>query len=219
MDTSTGVARLPASIRACHEALELQQAAIAADLHDDLGRLLTQLHWALDELDHEALDERARQRVAHLRALVAEVENATQRVVRRLAPPDIDRLGLVEVCRRLAATTLGPRGIAWSVITTGAIDPLPPTLAIIAYRVVQEAITNIARHSDVSHAVVEIARDQQTLRLTITDDGPPQPASQSDRLGLRLMTERVRAGGGAISVTARPTGGWTIVAELPAADA
>jgi signal transduction histidine kinase len=86
-----------------------------------------------------------------------------------------------------------------------------------AYRIAQEALTNVVRHSAASHATVTVEHDAGDLVLTVADDGAGIPATASERGGLRGMRERAALAGGALSVDSgtRGTRGTAVVARLP----
>jgi signal transduction histidine kinase len=102
----------------------------------------------------------------------------------------------------------------------GQARPLPPGLDLAAYRVVQEALTNVARHApDASAVAVSVARDGQSITVEITDDataGRPAAFPHPGGYGLVGMRERVEALGGRLSAGPRPASGWSVHATLPA---
>jgi signal transduction histidine kinase len=110
---------------------------------------------------------------------------------------------------------LGSAGV--EVTIDGTPGPLPHSLGLTVYRIVQEGLTNVARHSAARAARVSLLRDDDTLAVTITDDGPPRAV----RLpgpgghGLTGLRERVDGYGGRLHTGARPDGGFELRAELP----
>ncbi|MEV6159588.1 sensor histidine kinase [Nonomuraea sp. NPDC052129] len=98
---------------------------------------------------------------------------------------------------------------------TGTAGVLPPAVDHTAYRVVQEALTNVVRHSTASEVTVRLRQDDRGLRVEVLDNGAPAPASQAEGQGIRGMRERVRLLDGTLSVGPVDTGGWRVRADLP----
>jgi signal transduction histidine kinase len=101
---------------------------------------------------------------------------------------------------------------------TGQPRPYSTALELSAYRIAQEALTNVVKHARAAHARVEVAHGRSELTITVTDDGPgaAQPASRSSGLGIVGMRERAEMLGGQVTAQARPEGGFAVVARLPA---
>jgi signal transduction histidine kinase len=92
---------------------------------------------------------------------------------------------------------------------------VPSAVGGAAYRIVQEALTNVLRHADASSAHVGVRTTAKSLDIEVTDDGRSSDPDVSPGLGLRGMTERATALGGSIDVGPRATGGWRVHAVLP----
>jgi signal transduction histidine kinase len=98
----------------------------------------------------------------------------------------------------------------------GAIRPLPASVELCAYRIVQEALTNVRRHAGAAHATVRLRFAADALEVSIEDDGagPSAPAKSAGH-GLRGMRERAAMLGGAVSAGPREQGGYRVNAVLP----
>jgi signal transduction histidine kinase len=95
-------------------------------------------------------------------------------------------------------------------------DDLPSAIGHAAYRIVQEGLTNIVRHSTATHAIVRVTENEEGLTLEIADDGQPAVTHRLDPgHGLQGMAERVGALGGSCEAGAVPGGGWRVRASLP----
>jgi signal transduction histidine kinase len=108
-------------------------------------------------------------------------------------------------------------GLPVAVTAEGTERPLPPGLGLTAYRIVQEALTNVAKHAGAGSARVRLAYAQDLLTVSVSDDGgagrpPPPPGGGFGLIGMR---ERARAAGGSLRAGPRPDGGFTVTAELP----
>ncbi len=121
---------------------------------------------------------------------------------------DLDSLpGLIENAR-----AAGVRADAEVAIDGTAV---PPAIGRAAFRIVQEALTNVLRHADASSALVRVSAGSDILTIDITDDGRARTAGVSPGHGLRGMAERAAAFGGHLDIGPREEGGWRVSAELP----
>ena len=108
-------------------------------------------------------------------------------------------------------------GLAVSVRHDGAARPLPPAVDLAAYRIVQEALTNVRKHSAAGSAEVCLNWDPEQVTITVTDDGggSGRPPDGPPGYGLSGMRERATAAGGSVTATARPEAGFRVTAHLP----
>jgi signal transduction histidine kinase len=158
---------------------------------------------AIETASRSALDE-LRHLLRQIRDPAAEDETAT--------PALGDLPGLVGRLRE--------SGLDLDYRSTGNQGAYGMALDLSAYRIVQEALTNVAKHAPAAHAWLEVAHGPSELTITVTDDGPglSQPASPSSGLGIVGMRERAAMLGGQLTAQARPGGGFAVVARLPIED-
>jgi signal transduction histidine kinase len=99
----------------------------------------------------------------------------------------------------------------------GLTDQLPSTVSVVAYRIVQESLTNVIRHSTAKHATVRLDQDGHRLRIAVVDHGPARPSSTvtSTGFGIAGMTGRAQAVGGELSAGPGESGGFEVRASLP----
>ncbi len=112
------------------------------------------------------------------------------------------------------AERMGSSGLTVDVRVDGDPDNVSPGVDISAYRIVQEALTNVLKHADASRATVHIAHRDGGVEIAVTDDGTGHPASPGGH-GLTGMRERVGLYGGSLEAGPAPGGGWRVVARLP----
>jgi signal transduction histidine kinase len=186
-------------------AQEEERRRIARELHDQVGQTLTALKI---ELDLEGRKE-ASQRVA-------EVLNQVRNVSELLRPRALDDLGLVPALRALADDFSRRTKIPVAIEGDDALG-WAPEAALTLYRVAQEALTNVARHSGAKQAWVRIVREGAACRLVIEDDGHGLPDGLKPHLGLMGMRERVTAAGGTLRLETASKGGLRVEADLPVA--
>ena len=105
-------------------------------------------------------------------------------------------------------------GLDVELVRVGDDGPVPPAVGLSAYRIVQEALTNVVKHAGPAHVTVRLRSGQGTLRIEVTDDGLGSPAATPGR-GLLGMHERADSLGGHVTAGPRPDGGWAVTADLP----
>jgi len=103
--------------------------------------------------------------------------------------------------------------------TTGVFPPLPAAVEVAAYRITQEALTNVVRHADATTCTVQLDLDQQHgqdyLLLTISDNGKGLPAQKASGIGMLSMRERAEELGGRVEINSIQKGGTQLTASLP----
>jgi signal transduction histidine kinase len=198
-------------------AIEDERRRLRRDLHDGLGPTLTGVAYAADAARNVMVEDPAAadDLLAQLRLDTASAISEIRRLVEGLRPPALDQLGLVQSIRQQAGRMLAADGRLLEVGIDAAepLPALPAATEVAAYRIVIEALTNIARHSSASNAQVAMAMADGWLSLTIADDGS-NDAGWEPGVGLASMRERAEELGGTLRVMARMDGS-TIDARLP----
>lgn len=205
------------------DAQEAERARVARDLHDQIGQALTSVLLGLHLVDAAVTEEplapgEAARHTAEVRELVADALRDVRRLAFDLRPTLLDDVGLVAALHRLA-TDLEHRHrtpVDMSVDNLTDDVRLRPELETVAYRVVQESLTNVIRHSGASTVSVRVEHRSGVLRVAVADDGvgfDPQQVRTS--LGLRGMEERAALVGGSLVIDSAPGRGATVVLEVP----
>lgn len=175
------------------QAVEDERAAIAREIHDDVGGMLTALRFDLawiERHDDARVRARARQGLETLNQAVL----AVQRIMRNLRPPALDA-GIVAALDFLVAQFASRTGIAARLTANRDRIDLSEQVAITVYRVAQESLTNVAKHARAHRARVDLVVQDETLSLEVSDDGVgirPEDIDKPGSFGLRGLTERVR---------------------------
>jgi signal transduction histidine kinase len=220
----TGREQLQSLSRRLVEIQETERRYIARELHDQAGQSLTSLILDLGMLEKEA-DQPTSVR-AHVRKL-KELTNDTLEDLHRLAmnlrPASLDHLGLVATLEQLANSFKDRIEILLKFKAVGISedDRLPPDIEIALYRIAQEALTNVARHSRASRADLLLERHDDLILLVIEDNGTGFDAEflkTSNRLGLLGIQERAETLGGKLRIESTPGQGTTLVVEVPYAN-
>jgi two-component system sensor histidine kinase UhpB len=198
------------------EVREEERRRLARDLHDELGQSLSALRAeaAVLALRPEAA---AGERIGELGE---QLMSGLQTVLDDLRPAALDRFGLAVALQALVAAPRRSRDgqpLACRLqISDAALDALPPAIAVHVYRIVQEALTNAARHGGARHTEVQLLLADGWLRITVDDDGRGTgPSGPEPGHGLLGMDERVQALGGRRQLYPRPGGGLRLSVELP----
>lgn len=195
---------------------EEERRRLRRDLHDGLGPTLASLTLGLDAAHKlvESQPDAASPLLLELRKQVQTVIKDVRRLVYDLRPPALDELGLVAALQE-QARHYEQQGLRIDVQALGPLPPLSAAVEVAAYRIVQEALTNVVRHAGARSSRVTLEVDARALHLTIEDDGGGLPTGNRTRVGLGSMRERANELGGRFSVGPRKTGGTIVTATLP----
>jgi signal transduction histidine kinase len=214
-----GVQDAIAALRQLNETLEEEIKRIAYAVHDEAGQLLVAVHLALADVARE-LPERQKERVGRIEELLNQVEKQLRRYSHELRPTVLDDLGWIPAIRLLAEGVSQRANLTIQIKSTIA-GRLPGPTEIVLYRIVQEALTNAAKHSKASRVWIRIGRKNHLFCCSIDDDGVGfnVRAVESDcrrkGLGLIGMQERLSAIGGTLSIDSEPGRGTKILIQLP----
>ena len=213
VDLSQRVSR--EAMRKVVQAQELERTRLARELHDETGQALTSILLGLKPLEGVA-DADARAAVAAVRELVVSTLQDVRRLAVELRPSALDDLGLVPAVDRLAKT-VAETGMRVDVEAHIGDERLPESVETTLYRIVQEAVTNVARHSGAERLSITLTRKNGAVVAIVEDDGKGfDPArTASDGLGLVGMRERLALVGGTLRIEAAAGAGTTIAAEVP----
>lgn len=192
---------------------EALRRVIAREVHDEIGAALTGIRMGLETLAHAPVRPAD---LEHLRGLVDRAMADTRELCTRLRPPMLDDLGLVETCRWYLRDWSRQTGIrVVSRLAPPAMEP-EDALRTDLFRILQELLTNVARHAGASQANVTFSESSRGLRLKVADNGKGFPPDGVPGFGLIGIRERLRRHGGGMSIASGPAG-TTVVARLPGA--
>ena len=210
-------ARLELERRATDQRTE-ERLRLARDLHDALGHNVAMISLQ-SAVAAEALPERvpeAQRAVAEIRNIGVATMAELRATVRRLRSLDsaVELPAILDELPTLAEHARG-NGLDVQIVEAGGHRDVPNALGLAAYRIVQEALTNIIRHANASTAVVTLERGRDALTVTVRDDGQG-PAEYAIGNGIRGMRERAAEWGGQLTVTSAGRDSGTVVtATLP----
>ncbi|MBM2850810.1 MAG: Two component signal transduction histidine kinase, partial [Anaerolineales bacterium] len=212
--------RLTADLQRSRERLvttrEEERRRLRRDLHDGLGSQLAALHLRADTLrtmiphDPAAAEAVVVELRDEIRAAIADI----RRLVYELRPPALDELGLAGALRSLAAQYTSADGLRVVIDAPEPLPPLPAAVEVAAYRIAQEALTNVVRHARARTCMIRLTLAED-LRLEIKDDGIGLPSQPHAGVGLRSMRERAAELGGTCAAETALDGGAQVLVRLP----
>ena len=199
------------------DAQENERRTISRELHDQVGQTLNAVLVDAANLARRIPpdDEVGQGYLNNIRSFTDSSVNAIRDISLLLRPSMLDDLGLIPALEWQARETSRRTGIDVRVSADEVDDHLPDAIRTCVYRVAQEALQNVSRHSGASHAKVGVVQSGDMLWLTIEDDGSGFEPLRTRGMGLLGMEERVRQLGGRLEVQSMPAGGTTVRVSLP----
>ena len=211
--------------RLSHQVLSAQEEErkrIARELHDDTAQLLSSLLLRLKMLERAKSLEEVRDKSKHLIDLTTQSAEGVRRMAFELRPAALEDLGLAAAIRWYSEELAALRKLPVEVHSAGFRGRLPSDVELGVYRVVQEALTNVAKHSGAHKANVLLERLNGNLRVLVEDDGcgfdVSEAASRERGLGLFGMRERVWLLGGTLQIDSHPQHGTRVTMQVPIPD-
>ncbi|NYE58966.1 two-component system sensor histidine kinase UhpB [Duganella sp. 1224] len=204
-------------IRKVNTAVEDERQSIALEIHDELNATLIAVRLEAQRIAAISPQGEARDKAQSIITLALGLYNSGRALVRRLRPEVLDMLGLdgavEEMVRHYDAAQSGCR---FDFEASGDFSRVEAGIAISAYRIVQEALSNIVKHARATHASLRLAVEQGELRMQVSDNGAGfDPAEASAGIGLVGMRERVYAVNGRVSIDTGLTAGTRINIAMP----
>jgi signal transduction histidine kinase len=201
--------------------IEEERAAIAREIHDDVGGALTAARFDLAWITRHATDTAIAAHARSANDMLQHALGASQRIMMNLRPPVLDQ-GLIAAVQWLTQTFERRTGTPTRVLA----DPQEPCIAkalqLVAYRTVQEALTNIQKYAQAHSVRVELSAHDDHMLLEVVDDGvgmAPQALANARSFGLRGLRERARRAGGWLDISSQSGCGTSIILTLPTSSA
>jgi signal transduction histidine kinase len=200
------------------EVQENERHRLSRELHDDIGQLLTaaklQSEWLKRRLPQDLQEQ-----CSTLCDTLEETLNKVRDVSAILNPRQLTSLGLEASLRAHLLKTLANTPVHWSLDCQQRLNGIPEEMAVAAFRITQEAVTNILRHAQASNLLIRVQRLPQGLTLLISDDGqgfaPAVDPGREGQRGMAGMAERIEQLGGTLNVISEPGKGTQIEALFP----
>ena len=196
---------------------ENERRRIARDLHDEIGQSLTSLVFGLKSINPADLPQELHERIGTLRGVAGSTLNEIRRLAHGLRPSVLDDVGLLAALERFTSDLERAYGINVELSSNLGAGRLPDELETTLYRIVQESLTNVAKHAEASLAEVTLRCEELRVDLVVSDDGRGFDPAVLDSAGFGLsgMRERAALFGGALEVESAVGAGTTIRVTLP----
>ena len=212
------------ALRRAMAAQEDERKRIAAELHDDTAQALAALVVGMDTaaamLDHSPAA--AREQLAHLKRSTAAIIEEIDSIIAALRPALLDDLGLLPALRAYAADRLNPLGVAWEFHVGDGECHLPPATEMALFRVVQEAISNIARHARAHQVHITVLSADDGTTVQVSEDGVGFDLGEKldfgrrqPSFGLLGMQERLATVNGRLHIQSAPNQGTRLRIFVP----
>ena len=202
--------------------VEMERAAIAREIHDDVGGSLTALKFDLAWIARHAQEDIVRQRTRAALETVTGALEASQRIMHNLHPAILDQ-GLVAAVQWMAQGFERRTGIVCTVRASQEAMHLPAGVPLVAYRTAQEALTNVAKHSQANRVDIELSMQAGVLTLELNDNGrgiAPEDLVKARSFGIRGLHERAATVGGWVDLSSNSNGmgGTSVILSVPLND-
>lgn len=216
--------QIQAMSRRLVEIQETERRQFSRELHDRVGQNLTALSISMDILKTQLGDNgnaALRSRLDDAAALLESTAESIENVMSEMRPPMLDDYGLLPAVQWYASEFSRRTGIEVAVTGDEHAGRLPQASEIALFRIVQEALNNVAKHARARSARISLERDGSRLTMSILDDGvglgsaAPSVAKQRHGLGMVTMRERTQAVGGEFQIGAAPVRGTRVVVRVP----
>lgn len=198
-------------------AQEAERLRISRELHDDLGQALTTHMLSLRDVQSDLTlpVEKLFERMQTLYEQSYEIAVKIRRLAHDLRPPVLDALGLKVAMQTYCSEFTRHTHLPIELEIDPSLPVLPDIYNITLYRVLQEALNNIAKHAEATQAWVELSMEETTILLTVQDNGQGIQNGQSSGIGLSGLQERLTIAGGKLKLKSGTNNGTILTAELP----
>ncbi len=207
-DLAASRQRLAELARHLQTSIEMERAAIAREIHDDVGGSLTAIGFDLAWLARHVREPEVLQRIANAADTVAHAVESSQRIMHNLRPAILDQ-GLVPALQWLGRQFEKRNAIGCRVRSSHDSIQLPSGVPLVAYRFAQEALTNVAKHAQASQVTLDLSLSRRVLSLELSDNGrglSPDDLAKARRCGLGGVQERAATVGGWVDISSSPAG-------------
>jgi signal transduction histidine kinase len=197
--------------------IEQERAAIAREIHDDIGGALTAVRFDIAWIGRHSTSDAMREHATAASEMLQHAIGASQRIMMNLRPPILEE-GLVAAVRWLAAGFEKRTDTATVVRVNNEEICMPSDVQLVAYRTTQEALTNVAKYANCTQVAIELSDHDGVLTLEISDNGcgiSSAMRAKPKAFGLKGLEERARTVGGWLDISSLPSKGTCITLTVP----
>jgi len=204
-------------------AQETERRRLARELHDGVGQILSGIRFRLESLPGEiTLNGKAAEKIIKVGGLLSHAISEVRRVSKNLMPSELEDLGLEPALRTLCREFRGRVGVQVMLRTSGLSKTVAPELSLALFRIAQEALNNIGKHSKAAMVAVDLSRKGGDILLRVSDNGVGFDLEGKRQLsgrgiGLGSMSERAESVGGSLELHSTPGAGTTLCVRAPLA--
>ena len=205
-------------------AQESERRRVARDLHDSVNQILSSVKFRMESVEErtQRKDKALRDVVASAKASLEKAMHEVRRISQNLRPSELDDLGVIPAVRSMCEEFEEMAKVNVDLKFLRFPKKLSPEIEVTLYRIIQEALSNVAKHAEATRLVIRCERDHSRLTLKIKDNGKGADQhdlaahpSKNSGMGLLNMKERAAYVGGTVSVHSSPKGGMEINVQLP----
>jgi len=196
--------------------IEQERAAIAREIHDDVGGALTAIKFDLAWIARHAPNPQIAERVQQALESVSHAHEASQRIMHNLRPAILEQ-GLVAALQWMSDRFAKRTGLQVAFRTSQEKMVLPSGVPLVAYRFAQEALTNVSKHAQATRVTVDVTQAAGVLSIEVTDNGRglgAEDLAKARSFGIRGLHERAETVGGWVDISSNP-GGTTLILSVP----
>ena len=203
--------------------IETERARIAHALHDELGQNLTALGIHLANMQKQNIDQaNTLETTRRMQGIIADTGASMRRIIADLRPLALDNFGIAAAAENLAQEFASNSGLKVNVRVDGEFEDLPTAHQTALYRMLQESLTNVAKHAQAEKVDIDLAKYDSGVALSVRDDGrgfSRQLPASAGAYGLFGMAERAAQRGGKVTIDSALGAGTKITLWLPVSDA
>lgn len=206
-----------ATLKSLMAGVEQERARIARDLHDGLGAHLAAVQLQFDHLKPEADEEEKRVQFQHAIKQLNDASKEVRRIAHHMSPEILSRFGLKTALESFIDEINATKSLQVNWINLGLNDRLADDLELTVYRVIQELLSNIMKHSNATEALVQVQLTEDQLSITVEDNGKGYDSSESangEGVGLSNLRSRIALFNGRIDIDSSPLSGTSVFIEF-----
>ncbi len=209
--------RLAALTEHLQSSIEQERAAIAREIHDDIGGALTAIRFDLAWVARHTTQDGVREHTQAATGMLQHALGASQRIMMNLRPPILDQ-GLVAAVQWLAENFERRTGLRTQVRSSAPHIPMTNAIQLVAYRTAQEALTNVSKYAQATAVHIDLSHSEGVLTLEVADDGCGTSAgalAKPQSFGLKGLRERARTVAGWLDISSQPGQGTSVIVSIP----